>query len=114
MFDHDAYRTVVHDYRTGRGWSQADLANRSGVSLATISRIERGEDVTPRPSVTRRIAFALGREAGTRLLEAAGLADDTVAFVDDHPDEVEAWITRDLTADQVKQLRAYADFLRSQ
>jgi len=34
--------------RESRGWSLADLAERSGVSKATISKIER-EEVSPTP-----------------------------------------------------------------
>jgi len=34
--------------RDARGWSQADLAERSGVSKATISKIEREELSPPR------------------------------------------------------------------
>ena len=34
--------------RDGRGWSLAELAERAGVSKATISKIERAEVVTAR------------------------------------------------------------------
>ena len=33
----------VHIEREARGWSLADLAKRSGVSRAMISKVERGE-----------------------------------------------------------------------
>src|SRR4051795_3244062 len=57
--------------RDSRGWSLADLAERSGVSKATISKIERAE-VSPTAVVLvkRAIAFVLPL-AGLMLLEEA-------------------------------------------
>src|SRR5512141_1427565 len=43
--------------REGRGWSLADLAERSGVSKATISKIERAE-VSPTAVVLVKLASA--------------------------------------------------------
>src|SRR5260221_9595423 len=43
--------------RDSRGWSLADLAERSGVSKATISKIERAE-VSPTAVVLVRLASA--------------------------------------------------------
>jgi transcriptional regulator with XRE-family HTH domain len=43
--------------RDGRGWSLADLAERSGVSKATISKIERAE-VSPTAVVLVKLASA--------------------------------------------------------
>ena len=45
--------------REHRGWSVADLAERSGVSRAMISKIERGE-AKPTASLLSRIAGAFG------------------------------------------------------
>jgi len=36
-------RTAVHRVRKANGWRQADVAERSGISDSTISRIERGD-----------------------------------------------------------------------
>ena len=35
--------TAVHRVRKANGWRQADVAERSGISDSTISRIERGD-----------------------------------------------------------------------
>ncbi len=43
--------------RDSRGWSLADLAERSGVSKATISKIER-EEVSPTAVILVRLAGA--------------------------------------------------------
>jgi len=65
--------------RDARGWSLADLAERSGVSKAAISKIER-EEVSPTAVVLVRLATAfeltlagllLRAEEGGRLTRAA-------------------------------------------
>jgi transcriptional regulator with XRE-family HTH domain len=45
--------------REARGWSQADLAERSGVSKAMVSKIERGE-TSPTAALLARLAAAFG------------------------------------------------------
>ena len=44
--------------RTDRGYSQEELARRTGLSKPTSSRLENG--VTPRPANAKRIADELG------------------------------------------------------
>ena len=44
------------------GWTQDELARRSGVGLATVSRIEQGEIEAPRVSTLRKLAAALDLE----------------------------------------------------
>jgi transcriptional regulator with XRE-family HTH domain len=46
--------------RNRRGWSLAELSERSGVSKAMLSKIER-EDVSPTASILARIATAFGQ-----------------------------------------------------
>ncbi len=48
-------RNRVRDYRTSRGWSQAELAGRAGVSRAAVSAIEIDRLV---PSVAAALALA--------------------------------------------------------
>ena len=50
----------VAQERRGHDWSIADLAERSGVSAAMISRIERGE-ANPTAVLLSRLASAFGR-----------------------------------------------------
>lgn len=57
--------------RDGRGWSLADLAERSGVSKATISKIERAE-VSPTAVVLVRLASAFDLTLAGLLLRAEG------------------------------------------
>jgi transcriptional regulator with XRE-family HTH domain len=55
--------------RTSRGWSLADLAEKSGVAKASISKIERGE-VSPSAGVLVRLATAFDLTLAGLLLRA--------------------------------------------
>ena len=54
----DQVASAVREARREHGWSQIELAARSGVSRATVARIESGTDVSTGPLV--RVARALG------------------------------------------------------
>ena len=57
--------------RDSRGWSLADVAERSGVSKATISKIERAE-VSPTAVVLVRLASAFDLTLAGLMLRAEG------------------------------------------
>jgi transcriptional regulator with XRE-family HTH domain len=57
--------------RDARGWSQADLAERAGVSKATISKIERAE-MSPTAVILVRLAGAFDLTLAGLLLRAEG------------------------------------------
>lgn len=57
--------------RDARGWSLADLAERSGVSKASISKIER-EEVSPTAVILVRLATAFDLTLAGLLLRAEG------------------------------------------
>src|ERR1041385_8924331 len=57
--------------RDSRGWSLADLAERSGVSRAMISKIER-EEVSPTAVILVRLAGAFDLTLAGLLLRAEG------------------------------------------
>lgn len=73
---------AVRVLRVGRGWSQAELAERLGVSRQTVNAIENGKYDPSLP-----LAFAMARVFGRRIEEifdpggpaAAGGAGETVA-----------------------------------
>jgi len=52
-------RRTIRDYREARGWSQAELAFRSGVSPSTVYNWERGRN-EPRVAQLRTLARVLG------------------------------------------------------
>jgi transcriptional regulator with XRE-family HTH domain len=57
--------------REARGWSLGDLAERSGVSKAMISKIERGES-SPTASLLGHLSGAFGLTVSTLLARAEG------------------------------------------
>ncbi|MBO1073476.1 helix-turn-helix domain-containing protein [Roseomonas marmotae] len=57
--------------REERGWSIAELAERSGVSRAMISKVERAE-ASPTAALLGRLAGALGLTLSTLLARAEG------------------------------------------
>lgn len=52
-------RNILRDLRTGRGWSQAVLAERLGVSRQTVNALETGRYDPSLP-----LAFSIGRLFG--------------------------------------------------
>lgn len=62
---------VIRVERETRGWSQADLAGRSGVSKAMISKIER-QDASPTAVILARIAAAFELTLAMLLTRAEG------------------------------------------
>ena len=49
----------LREWRAYRALSQADLAERSGVTKATIVALEKPDHRTPHPRTVRRLAKAL-------------------------------------------------------
>src|SRR3954469_2325653 len=67
-FSHRLARRLTLE-RDSRGWSLADLAERSGVSKATISKIERAE-VSPTAVVLVKLASAFDLTLAGLMLRA--------------------------------------------
>ncbi|GAC1487064.1 MAG: hypothetical protein NVS1B1_02590 [Candidatus Limnocylindrales bacterium] len=63
-----AFGRQVRALRLASGWTQADLAERSGLSERTVSDLERGLRATAYPSTARQLAAAL--QVGPTALEA--------------------------------------------
>lgn len=59
---------TLKEERRRSGLTQGELAEKSGVGITTIVRIERGQIAEPRVSTLRKLADALG--VGTRDLLA--------------------------------------------
>jgi transcriptional regulator with XRE-family HTH domain len=74
--------------RHRRGWRQADLAARAGVSAGAIGLIERGRLERVSLRIVRRVASAvelrLGWDVGSRAVDLARLADADHARCADH------------------------------
>src|SRR3569833_2318055 len=67
--------------RESRGWSLAELAERSGVSKATISKIERAE-VSPTAVILVRLASAFDLTLAGLMLRAEGHGERLSKAVD--------------------------------
>ena len=63
-------REKLRTERRRAALTQAELAERSKVGIATIARIEGGEIEEPRVSTLRKLAKALGVEARDLLEDA--------------------------------------------
>ncbi len=70
--------------REGRNWSLADLAARSGVAKATISKIER-EEMSPTAVLLVRLAGAFDLTLAGLLLRAEGGSDELLSRASDQP-----------------------------
>jgi transcriptional regulator with XRE-family HTH domain len=57
--DDQRFGSAIRAVRVRRGWTQQELARRSGVSRSTISRVERGHPGTFSLDTIRRVAAAL-------------------------------------------------------
>jgi transcriptional regulator with XRE-family HTH domain len=67
--------------REARGWTLGDVAQRSGVARATISKIERGE-ASPTATVLVRLAGAFDLTLGGLIARAEGDADRLMRATD--------------------------------
>jgi transcriptional regulator with XRE-family HTH domain len=63
---------VLARWRSGLGWTQAELAGRAGISRGYLSRLERGLPERPGLDVLTRVCGALGR-SWAQLFSEAGL-----------------------------------------
>src|SRR3569832_65226 len=88
----------IRSERTVRGWSLAELAERSGVSKAMLSAIERGT-TSPTAALLVRIAAAFGMTLST-LIARAELQGGGVSRRDEQPvwqDPATGYIRRHLS-----------------
>ncbi|HEX3763237.1 MAG TPA: XRE family transcriptional regulator [Kofleriaceae bacterium] len=70
--------STIKAEREARGWSQADLAARSGVSKAMISKVERAE-ASPTAAILVRLAAAFELTLATLLMRTEAHAGRHVA-----------------------------------
>src|SRR3954469_7886301 len=72
-----SFATLLRRHRRRVGASQRELAERAGLSVATVRDLEQGRTRQPQPSSVRALATALGLgadEAAT-LQDAAAVTD---------------------------------------
>ena len=74
-------RLRLQELRTARNWSLDDLARDSGISRATLSRIERGE-TSPTATQLGRLCTAFGITMSGLLGGLDAASDEFVAAAD--------------------------------
>lgn len=78
-----AISTRVRIERESRGWSLGDLADRSGVSKAMISKIENGK-ASPTATILGRLSGAFGLQVSMLLALAEQTGERLSRFDDQH------------------------------
>ncbi|TDF26198.1 XRE family transcriptional regulator [Delftia tsuruhatensis] len=91
--------------RSGHGWSQADLAEVSGVAAAQISRYEQGRS-KPRTEVTAKLAKALA--VRFEWLAYGDGSPDAGDLVPEHPKSRKEFIALELTDEQYARIQRFA------
>lgn len=74
--------SLISNLRLSKGWTQADLSEKSGVPIRTIQRIEEGKTKRPQPRNRQDLATAL--EIDVSVFEEAcraGIVSSTVQVV---------------------------------
>lgn len=71
---------LLRHLREYKGWDQAELAKRSGVSVRSIGQYERDQVKTPTTATLLPIARAIGGMEAVDLLRAWGFHDDAEAL----------------------------------
>ena len=59
---------VIRKHRERKGWTQEELARRTGLSRPMVTRLERGERMPSFPTLDK-LASALGLRVYVRLVE---------------------------------------------
>lgn len=67
--EHVAFGAAVRQLRTERGWSQEELAHRSGLHRNYVGGVERGE-LNPSLASLHKLARAFGVNASVLLIRA--------------------------------------------
>jgi transcriptional regulator with XRE-family HTH domain len=97
--DDQRFGSAIRAVRIKRGWTQHQLAQRSGVSRATISRLERGHPGTFSLNVIRRVATALDIRVDLIARWRAGDLDRLLNAKHSHLHELVArWFATELPA----------------
>jgi transcriptional regulator with XRE-family HTH domain len=97
--DDQRFGSAIRAVRVRRGWTQQELARRSGVSRSTISRVERGHPGTFSLDTIRRVAAALDVRVDLVPRWRAGDLDRLLNARHSHLHELVArWFAKELPA----------------
>jgi predicted ATPase/DNA-binding XRE family transcriptional regulator len=113
--EHLGFGDLLRQHRQAAGLTQEDLAGRAGLSVDTISLLERGEHRRPHRYTMRSLAEALGLSPRNRIrFEAAARMPAVSTGTDDVqpttlPPQLTPFIGREREVEQVKQRLLHPD-----
>ena len=93
-FDYARLQAAVIDACGARGWTQAELIEKSGISRSTIQRVWRAEPTKPGRRTQRLLEQVLGWEQGSVVAVLRGAAPKLTEPVARGVDEVPAEVNR--------------------
>jgi transcriptional regulator with XRE-family HTH domain len=82
-------------FRSHRSWSQADLAERAGISITFLSSIERGNK-WPHPETLSNLAQAFGIEAYELIKPKPDVSGDVASAIAKYTEEATIVMSRSL------------------
>ena len=103
----------VRALRQQNGWNQKQLAERSAIAQATISRLERGAVKELKAGALARLAHALGASTDYLIGRAATVTPASLASADLRTRKMLSRYAR-LSASARRQVADYVDFLLTQ
>ena len=113
--EHLFFGDLLRQHRSAAGLTQEDLAERSGLSVDTISLLERGEHRRPHRYTMRSLADALGLSQSDRIrFEAAARkpavrATARVTQTSDLPSPLTPFIGREREVEEVREKLLHPD-----
>jgi transcriptional regulator with XRE-family HTH domain len=108
-----ALRERVKECREKKNWNQKQLADASGITQATISRIESGDVVQLKSESLRKVAGALGVTVDYLVGKTDKLSPNDVVGSDPTAKHVFRGYER-LSATEREQVKNFVDFLEKQ
>lgn len=108
----------IIEMATKRGWSEAKLQRRAGISAATWRNMKRGHrddgyPTNPKPDTVRKIADAFGGPEGVEVLRMLDQDEQVENFLQSQPViDLPEWELLDET--ERERLRAFAQGMLSQ
>jgi predicted ATPase/DNA-binding XRE family transcriptional regulator len=113
--EHQTFGDLLRRHRNAAGLTQEDLAERSGLSVDTISLLERGEHRRPHRYTMQSLADALELSRSDRIRfetstrRSAGSTTARVAQPADLPSPLTSFIGREREAEEVRHLMLRSD-----
>ena len=110
-----AFGKLLRRHRQAAGLSQAELAERAGLSLRGLADLERGARRSPYPATVRRLIQALGLDPTEQAKLLAALARDGAAPPEAHvaglPVALSSFVGREREVAEVRRLQGQARLL---